>query len=212
MNRTRAALLIAAAVAVCVAVAVWVGSAEPRANWSASDQRTSRPVAETVGVPMVASAAMDRQLVDSEPLRADFEHSSTTSTIPSGFSTKDEIYVWEQECGGMSRADMLEQSQKMFRELAEASDTPLRELVAAGIYEVVGEGKKMTLTKNPHKTGPEYVYSDGIEICRYMIPGANDPDRRQRKYTLPPDQFPELYAKKRHAMWLREKGKNTPDK
>lgn len=81
----------------------------------------------------------------------------------------------------------------------------MKVVITTNAYEVVGEGNRMRTTAQRSEAGPNLLYEDPNVICVYSMPGRLNPDRSQKKFTLSQDEYPELYAMKRHMNWLRDK-------
>lgn len=83
----------------------------------------------------------------------------------------------------------------------------MSKLRASGTYEVIGMGRRLRFASTPNPRKPDLVVIPEHEIYSLEIPGKPSPHQEQRKYVLPPDEYPELYALHRQALWMRARAR-----
>ena len=201
-------MLVVGALIACVGAITWTQRTEPAAVHSISDH-SEDPERNGIGRSAIdvesrlADATLDSLADESGRTASEFRKSE-----PDGadFSAADEISVWQSEIAGLTATDLFARSDALIHELQITAIKPLKALVDADIYQVVGRGCKIHFTTSRDNEDPQRVYEDPDEICGYKLPGISNPQGIQRKYTLSKEQYPELYRMKRHALWLRQQG------
>lgn len=120
-------------------------------------------------------------------------------------ASTDEESVWQRETAGWSAADLRERANALLEEVGREALGPLEALRQAGVYEVIGHGTRgPKISYSRAHQDPLVRYEDPLDISLHSVPGTLEPDGEQRRYTLPRDRYPELYTKKRHALWMMD--------
>lgn len=190
---------------VCVVLAcgvAWLANRDPVRDLdeSALDREARAEVSTSLSRASVEAGAESRL---DDPSREAI--APPTAAVHATETPVDEVTLWEREIVGLRAADLDGRAAELFEQVGRESIVRLQELVETGPYEVVGRGQRHKTSLRADPNDPSVHVYDPNEIAMNVIPGTGQPDGEQRKYTLPRDRYPELYALKRKANWLRER-------
>lgn len=111
--------------------------------------------------------------------------------------TEVELATWGREIAGKSPADLRELAQSIETSMNRAAALALRARQEAVQHdEIVGYGPRF-------RVSDFRAADEGRFVCYTFPPGKTDPHGAIGRTVLPADNFPELYAMKRHTTWLR---------
>lgn len=116
---------------------------------------------------------------------------------PTSIASNDErTLAWEREVAGLAPEELAQIAEDEAKAMNAVVIEELKRRSEAGAYEVVGHGPK-------HKATPEE--QDEMNRVFTLWTTTAPPEREQRKTVLPEDDYAELYERKAHVAWLRDR-------